>query len=389
MIRSQKGLSLPISLLFTLLVYIPAQGQENAHISGYFEHQFSTSKTDAGWSQLDYDRLRIDLETRAGRNTRASAALIWQIFRGKTEISLRDVLPGHLKSLAPTVPVKIEDRHYLSHICITLHPGPFEITVGKQYLAWGSGMVFNPTELFRPKNLLEPTYEREGVDAISASLPTGSLGDLMIAMIPRGGFRTSSRVIRMRQHLAGFDLSALLAEMHERTGMGFLGGPAGDLERRITAGGDLTGEIFGMGVWLEATYSSLADGQWWEATLGGNYTLPWGTLIALEGYYDGRGKWNDPYPLRHWLGRLTGSRRTLGKGMLFGMVSHQTGRIWTFGMSGLANTGDRSTVLIPSVSCSFAQNVDLLFNGLIFIGRDGTEFGTQNHGGFLRIRAYF
>jgi hypothetical protein len=71
------------------------------------------------------------------------------------------------------------------------------------------------------------------------------------------------------------------------------------------------------------------------------------------------------------------------------MVSKQVRQLWTVGGSVLANAGDGSMVLIPSLSHAFAENVDFLFNGLLFLGGDGSEYGLDRHGGFLRLRVYF
>ena len=243
--------------------------------------------------------------------------------------------------------------------------------------------------MFRPKNAFEPTYDREGIAALAVKLPLGSLSDVLVGLVPEEDFKTSGKVLRARHHVAGFDLSALAAALYERPALKGLGVPADTLERRFTAGGDLSGELFGLGLWAEATWSDHAGEQWMEATLGGNYTLRDGTLLLLEGFYNGRGQWNAPYPLELWLGRFFGLRRTLGKTTLVGLASRPFGQLWTLGLTGLANVGDGSVVFIPSVAFSFAENVDLLFNGLIYLGHDDAEFGANRVGGFLRGRVYF
>ena len=366
-----------------------AQRQMEARVNGYFEHQFSASRVNGRWSQLDYDRLRVDLNARAGRNTRVSAGIIYQLYRGDTRIELHDFLPDDLKAQTDTFSITLENQHFVNHAYITLRPGPVELTVGKQYLSWGAGWVFNPTELFRPKNAFEPTYDREGIAALAVKLPLGSLSDVLVGLVPEEDFKTSGKVLRARHHVAGFDLSALAAALYERPALKGLGVPADTLERRFTAGGDLSGELFGLGLWAEATWSDHAVEQWMEATLGGNYTLRDGTLLLLEGFYNGRGQWNAPYPLESWLGRFFGLRRTLGKTTLVGLASRPFGQLWTLGLTGLANAGDGSVVFIPSVAFSFAENVDLLFNGLIYLGHDDAEFGANRVGGFLRGRVYF
>ena len=373
-----------------LLGPVLTTAQQSARLTGYVEHQFSANHySGSGWKQIDYDRLRLDLNARAGRRTRASAAVVYQLYRGNTTIALADVLPDELSALVDTASVTLETLHYLNHAYVTIRPGPVELTAGKQYLTWGAAAVFNPTELFRPKNILEPGYEREGIGAVSVKLPLGQLSDVRVAWVPEGGFDTSGKLLRVRHHIAGFDLSGLVAEVYQQPLPAAIIGAGGALVRRRTLGGDVTGEILGLGVWAEATWSDFAGERWIEVTAGGNYTLADGTRLLLEGFYNGRGEWDAPYTAASWLSRLSGTRRTLGKGILVGNVSRPFGQLWSLGLSALGNVGDKSTVLIPSIIYSFAENVDLLFNGLIYVGGNGTEFGADSYGGFVRGRVYF
>ena len=365
-----------------------SSAQPSARFSGYFEHQYSVSVLDGSWTQLDYDRLRVDLSARAGRSTSASAGAIWQLYRGDTELDLRGVLPASLAALADSFDTSLENQQFLNHAYITFRPGIVEVTVGKQYLTWGAGRTFNPTELFRPKNAFEPAYDREGVAALTVKVPLGVLSDVQVGLVPDGGFTESGKLLRVRHHIVGFDVSGLVATLHESPIPTSLGS-FGETARRFTIGGDVTGEVAGLGVWLEATWSELAGTQWTEFTAGGNYSLEDGTLLLLEGFYNGRGQWDSPYSIQQWLGQLAGVQRTLGKFTLVGVVSRQIGQLWTVGLAGLSNVGDGSLVIIPSVGYSFADNVDLLFNGLVFAGRDGSEYGANRLGGFIRGRVYF
>ncbi len=374
-----------------LLVWTAAgvHGQSvNARVNGYLEHQFSMRYAGGDWTILDYDRLRMDLDARAGLGTRMSAAVVWQLYRGRTEVRLEDFLPEDLVPDADSVFTEIEDRDFLNHAYLSLNVGPVEVTAGKQYLTWGASWAYNPTEFFRPKDVLEPTYEREGVGAISTKIPLGALSDIQMALVPNGSLDTSGKVLRARHHVRGVDVSALVAELYEPVASSELGGEE-DLERRITVGGDLSGEVLGLGVWGEAAWSSHDGKRWLEATVGGNYTLENGTFILLETYFNGRGEWGDSYALKSWLARALGHRLSLGQGILLALVNRTVAQIWTVGMSGLVNMGDGSVALVPAVVYAFAENVDLTLNGVVPLGPEGTEFGTGDAGGFLRGRVYF
>lgn len=367
-----------------------AAQSESLRLSGYLEHQFSVSEAPSGWYHTDYDRLRIDLDASAGRGVVASAGLVWQIYRGRTTHRVADLVPSSLRDrLSPELSFTVDDRQYLNHAYVSLYTGPLSVTAGKQHLAWGRGAVFNPTELFRPKALYDPGYEREGVGALKATLVAGVLSDVALVYVPEDSWRTSAKVARVRTHAAGFDLSALAAELWEGdVAAPFIGDPTA-LQRRRTVGGDISGELMGIGVWAEGTWSTRPDDDWMELTVGGNTTLPGDVLVNLEGYYDGRGEWDTPYPLRDWLAVAGGNRRTIGRGMLFTSVSRPTGDLLTPALAGLANVGDGSAALLPNARYSFAENVDLFLQLILTLGPDGTEFGTRGHGGLIRGRVYF
>lgn len=367
-------------------VSVRAQVDLNTRFSGYYEHQYSLSRTGGNWKQLDYDRLRGEIDVRTRQGSRASAGMIFQLYRGDTRIDPSDYLPSGILLGPDSLGSSLSDRHYLNHAYMVLSASRWlEITVGKQYLTWGASWVFNPTELFRPKNSLEPSYDREGVGAISATITLGALSDLLIAFIPDGSLESSGKVVRLRHHISGFDVSGIAALRSDPGAVD----SSFDPERRYIIGGDITGEVLGLGLWSEGTWSHQDKQQWAELTVGGNYTLADRTLLMAEVFINGRGKVEGPYSAQAWLERLSGERRTLGRTTIFGMISRPIGDLWTFGISSIANPGDGSFLMIPSIAYSFAENIDLLFNAVWYVGEAGEEYGFDQTGGFLRGRLYF
>ncbi len=395
MVRNTKRIAWLVVLFFGGLIVLQtaaaqSAAQSSVRVQGYLEHQYSVSYTGGNWTHLDYDRVRADVSARAGKRTQISVAPVWQIFRGDTRIQLRDVLPDFLDAFADTLSLPIEDRLFLNHAYIKLRPGPFDLTVGKQYLAWGAGLVFNPTELFRPKNALEPGYEREGIGAFTLSLPLGPLSDVLVGFVPDGGLTESGKLLRVRHHIGGFDVSALVAVLDEQPLTAGLQLFAPERQQRVTLGGDLTGSVLGLGAWLEATWSDMDATTWLELTTGTNYTLDAGTALMAEAHYNGRGGNGAPYSAGEWAGSLSGVLRTLNEWTFYGAVLHPVDdyQLWNVGLSALVS-GDGSAILIPSVAYAFAENVDLLFNGLVYAGEDGKAYGGKRAGAFIRARVYF
>ncbi len=357
--------------------------QSPAALSGYLEHQFAIDRAAGEWTHLDYDRLRIDLKAEAGRRASVSAAFIGQLYRGDTERDLRAYLPASLAAQFDSLTLALSDRMLLNHAFLTVRPGRLEITAGKQFLTWGAAWVFNPTELFRPKNLYEPTYDREGIGAVSVRLPLTTHSDLLVAFVPDGPLGRSGYVARSRHHVSGTDFSLLAATLYDASLPGFRS------NRRYTLGGDVSGEALGLGIWLEGTVSSVGERRWLDAVVGANSTVGESTLLLLEIFHNGRGEIAAPYDFRDWSERLAGVTRTMGRWNVYAMATREVGQLWRVGLSMIGNPGDRSGVLIPLISYEFAQDVEILFNALLFGGSDESEYGMDRQGAFLRARVYF
>ncbi len=363
----------------------PAQAQLDTRLSGYLEHQYSLTRVQDRWRQIDYDRFRADLNVRAGKGSRASVSVIYQLYRGDTRLESSDFLPDGIQFGQDSVLAVLTNRNYLNHAYVVLGSRLIEVTAGKQYLNWGAAWVFNPTELFRPKIALEPGYDREGIAALSVRVALGPMSELLVGFVPNGSIDQSGRVVRLRHHVAGFDVTGLVASISDESVLL----KTVSSERQWVVGGDITGELLGLGVWSEGTWSRRGDQTWGELTVGGNYSFADGTLILVEAFFNGRGKSEGPYSAQAWLEKLSGTRRTLGNTTVVGMVRRSVGQLWTLGMASLINPGDGSAVVIPSIAYSFAENVDLLFNGLLNLGGPGDEYGLDQIGGFLRGRIYF
>ena len=84
----------------------------------------------------------------------------------------------------------------------------FNLRIGKQQLPWGSGYIWNPTNIFHIKNPLDPTYELTGVNAIKAELLFGQEGMLTGIYSVNNNFKNSVYAIKLKNYLLGFDVSA-------------------------------------------------------------------------------------------------------------------------------------------------------------------------------------
>ena len=78
------------------------------------------------------------------------------------------------------------DRMYLNVVA-----GAWQFTVGRQRVAWGTNLVWNPVDLFNPQSVLDFDYEEKPpVDALRVQYYTGAVSKLEIAFTPGSRRRT-------------------------------------------------------------------------------------------------------------------------------------------------------------------------------------------------------
>ena len=76
--------------------------------------------------------------------------------------------------------------HRLDRLALTLLPGWGMVSIGRQAVTWGNGLLFNPMDLFNP---FSPTdIERDykvGDDMVSTQFPVEGMGELQFLYVPR------------------------------------------------------------------------------------------------------------------------------------------------------------------------------------------------------------
>lgn len=78
----------------------------------------------------------------------------------------------------------VDDVASLDRLHLDLNLPSADLRLGRQAISWGSGQVFNPTDVFAEYILAEPWRERSGVDAVRALVPIGE----RVQLTAVGGF---------------------------------------------------------------------------------------------------------------------------------------------------------------------------------------------------------
>ncbi|MHB1049295.1 MAG: hypothetical protein ACYC09_04370 [Bacteroidota bacterium] len=247
--------------------------------------------------------------------------------------------------------------------------GDVTVSAGRQRIAWGTALVWNPTDLFNPLSILDFDYEeRPGVDAIRAQYFMSEVSKMEIAIKPG---RTGSRRVIAGKVLINswaYDIHLIGGTNGEEPFVGFAW--AGDI-----AGAGFRGEMISRKIGSETAvlFPSLRDAWTTTAVLSFDYTFTNNTYLHTEALFNNRGTTKNAavsVPLARALGLFTPARWSLFQEISFDV--HPLVRVSGFI---IFNPNDRSSASVPSATWSVVENFDLSIFGIIFSGNPMTEYG--------------
>jgi hypothetical protein len=380
-----------------------AVGAQELEFSGYFENQFFPQELNGELVLQEYDRLRLDMAADVGENVSFAGDIVYRVFHGKTEYSAFDFMPDwvveeyattmgmSVDELRPMFAIQMADEHFLDNAYATFYFSRFNLRIGRQQLPWGAGYNWNPTDLFNDKNLLDPTYEKVGVNAFKLEVPFDEQGMVTGVFGVGGDWEESVKAIRVKEHVRGFDFSATVAEKEEER-MDYATFSTMPMRRRL-AGGDFSGSLIGLGVWGEGAFNWIEKNDDFEQyLLGVDYTFESGFYLTGEYYRNGLGETDEKrYRFADWMQMLSADGENLGRDYLSVGQSYPIGELWDWSNFLIINlnSGDRSGVFFPWFDYSFGDNTEISLVGYLPFGGNESEFGSFGSGGFARVRVYF
>jgi len=261
--------------------------------------------------------------------------------------------------------------------------GPVQLTLGRQRIAWGTNLVWNPTDLFNPFSVLDFDYEeRPGVDALRAQLFTGPTSKIELACAPgkTSGERTALALVHLnardydfnflagafqRGYIAGFSWAGQIADG------GFRGETRWTGNQHAAGPGTYTGERL----------------SYFSAALSGDYTFPNSFYIHSEVLFNGDGvSTNAGFS---WAAALARGELSPARVSIYQEFAGDVSPLVRLSIFGLVNPDDGSAVVVPSLTWSVATNWDLLLIALVPEGQAAAEFSSTGPGAFARAKWSF
>jgi hypothetical protein len=316
-------------------------------INGYYENDFvELVKKDGSLTIGDLNRFRLRIDSELHKN------LIIHLEPRYYFLAKSQTLPiAGISSLDQVV----LDRAYAKFYSPLL-----SITAGKQRIAWGTGYIWNPTDIFNPFVMSFAVREEEenNVEALRLEIPIGAAGGFDGYVLTNKEWSKSKKGVRVRTNIGLFDMALSYVDLGSGS---------------FQAGFDTAGEIKGVGVRNEIVLKSPSGGdKYIQSILGWDCTLENGLGMNMEYYFNGLGKKNkNDYD---WTGLYSGTINQLGMDYLYFGLNKIIDELTNVRASFIMNLNDQSFIIYPSYTRSISQDIDLSFEAMLTGGQDGSEF---------------
>lgn len=259
-------------------------------------------------------------------------------------------------------------QHNLDRLLLRWHTEAFALTVGRQALSWGTGRLWNPTDLLSPFAPTDVDREvRRGTDAVRLSLPVDELTQLDLLWLPQPRAAAQGFVIRLVTNVMQTDLSGSVAKYVDDLVLG--ADVAGDLGP-LGAHGEIawTLPVVGLEDDLDLVRSrARVDDDFVRGVAGLAWRPAEEWVLSAEYYFNGFGA-EDAEEI---VSKLADPR--VVRGEVFGAGRHYAGlsvswladELLTANATAIVNLTDPGALLVPAFEYSLEQSVLLRVGGFV------------------------
>ncbi|MFZ1729688.1 MAG: hypothetical protein WBQ23_07985 [Bacteroidota bacterium] len=280
---------------------------------------------------------------------------------------------------------KVDLQHYVDRLYFRQNFTWGSLIAGRQRIQWGTGRIWNPTDLFNPINPASfDKIEKDGADAVSGKIYLGSFTDLQAVV----NFRkargqadgdnppdSTNFGARFRTNFYEFDVSAM----------------GGWFDRRVVMGGDFAGNLLEAGVRGEVVYVLEGENQpnsdYLRIVVGTDYQFTPEFYALIEYLYNGEGnKETRDYEIaRLYRGEILNLNR---KYVYFG-GTYLVHPLVTATVGVMQNISDGSGYLSLLASMSSSDNSTVSAGALLPYGSINDEYWLYPSSIYLKGEFYF
>ena len=366
-----------IGVSLVILMAAQAPTQVDAGVSGYVEtRHYGIFGVDEALTQLgdlglvDFDELGFHPDWQYGTVNRVRPTLKLHVGDNYSLVTTAQAAASYgfyQRAIAGVGDVVTLERAYLS-----VTKGPVDITLGKQLLRWGNGLLVNPSDVFNQRPPDDLNAERPGVWALRVLFAVGETSNLSLAVALDEAQCCQPVVI------ARSDTTVDLTDM--------AGTVVWDARNEdLLLGFDVKTE-FEIGAWAEVALTfdlAEADGSGHlDVELGIDYTFDVlsGLYVALEWIHQGDGagdEWSisGDDPPDYFAGFVGGTRRGLaGTNYVLLMSRLMINTDWQVQVMNLLNLADPTGLAVVQATWLPAGFLEIVFGAQATYGTSGGEF---------------
>ena len=254
--------------------------------------------------------------------------------------------------------------------------GDVEARLGRQRVAWGTNLIWNPLDLFNRASPLDfDNEEKPGTDAVRMLYFLGPTSLMDLAAAPAREPDQATVAIRAQANRWGYDGHLV----------------AGRRGPEAIAGAGWAGDINGAGFRGEALWSFPRDDavpSYLVMVVSGDYTLSNGLYLHGAVLYNERGV-TGPAGSIALQRALQRGDLSPARGSLLIQVAKDVTPLHHLDLTVIHNPDDSSSYVGPSWHWSIRTNLDITVMALLFRGDEGTEFGDNSQLGMIGFKYSF
>lgn len=257
--------------------------------------------------------------------------------------------------------------------------GKLQARAGRQRINWGVNLVWNPNDIFNTFSYFEFDYEeRPGTDGLKLQYFTSETS-------------SAELVYKIGHNIDETAIAGMYRFSKMNTDFQFLGGWMG---KDYVLGTGWSGDIKGGGFrgeisWFKPREKDNGSEETLVASVSGDYYFQNSLYVHTAVLYNSHGTTGDAGGRSFFAPDISAKMLSLGRYNLFGQVSYPFTPLFNASFSSIVNPCDGSFYVGPTLTYSLGNNLELMLNGQLFFGRDGTEYGDYGQAVYGRIKWAF
>lgn len=385
-------------ILSFLLISSSLKAEVEFNSNGYINNMFAYQKMNSAFKQLDSaynvdnfatDILRVRFRPELIFSEETRITMHYEIdgmfskvqlpYNTTSDMTNRQVvdLNWKLSDNKITDDVSFISNHYIDMLYIKQFFDWGELVLGRQVISWGTGRVWQPTDMFNPINPANfSKIERDGADALSTKIYISEFSDIDIVVNFRENLKDFNYAVRYRNKFDEYDVSLM----------------TGHFDKKLIYGADFAGNLFDAGVRGEAIYSinpNDLDSNYIRLILGADYQLSAEWYAMLEYQFNGEGTSNIDEYVQYLSRLMKGEIQNIGQHYLAFVTSYLLHPLLSSSATVITNIGDASGMAGINLKYNMLQDMNIGLGSMFFFGSESSEYGLYPSALYLSMDWFF